>query len=108
MGKLDNAVIDCPMIHSLITIAVCVVIALSGLPYWMCMMPAVWYMGREYSQAEYRYIEAYCYRKRENMPWYAPFLACSWTVKGMLDWILPLLVSVAAMGLMRLFGTNAE
>lgn len=95
------------MIHALITFAACVAIALSGLPYWMCVFPAVWYMGREYTQAEYRYIEAYCHNKRENMPLYAPFLPSAWTVKGLMDWVLPLVVCLAAMWFMTFFGTNA-
>ncbi|MCR5563997.1 MAG: hypothetical protein K6F46_11670 [Desulfovibrio sp.] len=95
------------MIHALITLTVCFAIALLDLPFWMCAFPAVWYMGREYTQAEYRWIDEYGDGKRENMPWYAPLTPAAWTVKGMLDWILPSLVSVSAMMLMKVFGTNA-
>ena len=84
------------MVHALISLAFCVAIILSGLPYWMCAFPAVWYMGREYTQAEYRYITNYCDGKRVNMPWYGGFLSKAWDIKGMLDWMLPLWVSILA------------
>lgn len=87
------------MIHALITFIVCVPIALATyflkLPVALLyFLPAIFYLGREFTQAEYRYIEQYCNRKRANMPWYAPFTKKAWTLKGMFDWILPLVVSV--------------
>lgn len=82
------------MVHAIITLIVCIVVILTGLPVWCCLLPAFWYMGREFAQAEYRYIDAFCDGKRERMPWYAGFLPAAWTVKGMLDWILPSVVSM--------------
>ena len=84
------------MIHALISLITCAIFILLKLPPWLCLLPAVWYMGREYAQAEYRWIEDYGDGKRANMPWYAPLTPAAWTAKGMLDWILPLLVCFAA------------
>lgn len=84
------------MIHALIAVAICLVFGLIRLPVWFCLGPAVFYIGREFTQAEYRYIEAYCDGVRANMPWYGGFLPAAWTVKGLLDWVLPLAVCVLA------------
>lgn len=86
------------MIHALITLIVCLIIFafvfLTKLPISLLFfLPAIFYLGREFTQAEYRYINQYCNKKRANMPWYAPFTKKAWTLKGMLDWILPLVVS---------------
>ena len=86
------------MIHALISVVTCLVMALLGLPAVLCLTPAAFYMGREFTQAEYRYIAAYCNGKRENMPWNAGILPAAWTVKGMLDWVLPLAVCGLACG----------
>ena len=86
------------MIHALISAITCLVMALMGLPPALCLTPAAFYMGREFTQAEYRYIAAYCNGKRENMPWNAGILPAAWTVKGVLDWVLPLLVCAVACG----------
>ena len=61
----------------------------------MFLLPGAFYIGREFAQAEERYITNYCNRKRANMPWYAAFLWKAWTVKGVLDWFLPTLVCLA-------------
>ncbi len=82
------------MIHALITLCICIEIIMFKLPMLLVFLPSMFYLGREYTQAEYRYIEAYCNRKREAMPWYAPFLLKSWTLKGLCDWLCPLLVSI--------------
>jgi len=95
------------MTHALIAVVMCGVFMLLKSPSWLCLLPAVFYIGREFTQAEYRYIEAFCSGLRTNMPWYAPFLPSAWTVKGMMDWVLPLVVCLAAMWIMKFFGTNA-
>ena len=81
------------MIHAAITFAWCFLAWFLPWP-WLCFFPAAMYVGREFAQAEYRYIETYCDRKRANMPWWAPFTLKAWTVKGVLDFILPCLVAV--------------
>lgn len=82
------------MIHALITAVICLPILVFGFCPTMYFLPAMFYVGREFAQAEYRYIEEYCGRKRANMPWWAPFTPKAWTLKGMLDWVLPILVSL--------------
>ena len=85
------------MIHAAICFVFCVVIALVKGPLLCCLFPACLYIGREFAQAEYRYIEEYCGRKRAKMPWYAPFTPKAWTWKGFFDWVLPCVVCVGVM-----------
>ena len=80
------------MIHALITAFFCSVVSILEWPVWLYTLPVGFYIGREFAQAEYRYIAAYCDGKRANMPWYAPFTPAAWTVKSLLDWILPTVV----------------
>lgn len=80
------------MIHAAISLLFCLFVAATHGNSEALFLPAIWYMGREFAQAEYRYIAAYCGGKRANMPWYGGFLPDAWTVKGVLDWLLPSLV----------------
>lgn len=54
---------------------------------------AIFYFSREIAQAEYRYIETHG-GFRYACPWYCGFLPESWTVKSILDWVLPAIVAV--------------
>ena len=80
------------MTHAAISLLFCLFVAATHGNSEALFLPAIWYMGREFAQAEYRYIAAYCGGKRANMPWYAPFTADAWTAKGLIDWMLPSLV----------------
>ena len=82
------------MIHALITAVWCLLCLLLGLPWPCCFWPSALYLGREEAQAEQRYIDTHG-GHREKCPWYCGFLPQSWTVKGLLDFLLPLAVSLA-------------
>ena len=83
------------MTHALLTAAWCAACLLLRLP-WPCLFWApAWYCGREAAQAEYRYIEAHG-GKRAACPWWCGFLPEAWTLKGMLDWLLPTAVALTA------------
>ena len=81
------------MIHALITALFCGLIWLLKLDTFLMFLPAALYVGREFAQAEERYIQQYCNKKRSNMPWWAPFTLKAWTGKGFFDFILPCCVS---------------
>jgi len=93
------------MVHALITAIWCVVCILFKLPLAILLFPSAFYLGREITQAEYRYIEAHG-RKRANCPWWCGFMPEAWTLKGLLDWILPLGVSLGAVVLSYLLDLN--
>ena len=83
------------MTHVLITATWCFACIVLGLPWPFLFWAPAWYCGREVAQAEYRYIEAHGVR-RADCPWYCGSLPSAWTAKGMLDWLLPLAVALAA------------
>lgn len=83
------------MIHAFIAAAFCVPCLLLGLPWPVLFWPAAFYAGREHAQAEFRYIKAHG-GKRENCPWWCGFAPSAWTAKGLLDFLLPSAVSLAA------------
>lgn len=57
-------------------------------------LAAAFYVGREVTQAEYRYIQAHG-GKRADCPWYCGLFPSAWNLKSILDWSLPLLIAVA-------------
>ena len=93
------------MIHAAITLVFCIIILSFKLPVGLVLIPVAFYIGREHAQAEYRYIEAHG-RKRANCPWWCGFMPEAWTLKGVMDWILPLGVALGAVFLSCLLGLN--
>lgn len=82
------------MTHALITAIWCLIFLFTNIHPTFYALPAIWYMGREFTQAEYRIIESKYDHKRANMPWYGGFMPEAWTIKGVLDWVLPSLVAL--------------
>lgn len=60
-----------------------------------------YFIGREYAQAEYRNIEQNYGGKRINMPYFGGLELRAWTLKGLLDFILPTVVVVVLAALKR-------
>ena len=81
------------MIHAAITLVFCVIILSFKLPVGLVLIPVAFYIGREHAQAEYRYIEAHG-RKRANCPWWCGFMPEAWTMKGVMDFLLPIIVTM--------------
>lgn len=82
------------MIHAGITLVFCITLLVSGFSGYLVCIPIFFYIGREYTQAEYRYIEAHG-GKRSECPWWCGLAKESWTVKGVMDWFLPTVVAIA-------------
>lgn len=51
------------------------------------------FLGREIAQAEYRYIQANG-GKRYDCPWYCGMIPSAWTLKSVLDWLLPMIIAI--------------
>ena len=94
------------MTHALLTAVWCLILWCTDIHATAFAIPAVWYMGREYAQAEYRIIESKYNRKRALMPWYAPMTPEAWTVKGVTDFVFPAIVALILGGLKALFIPN--
>jgi hypothetical protein len=86
--------------HSLIALAIQSVIALVSGDWWTgAAAGASYFWGREYAQAEYRNIEHNYGGRRANMPFWGGMQARAWTLKGILDFVLPT-VAVTALALL--------
>lgn len=82
------------MVHAGITLIFCIALLVSGFSSYLVCIPIFFYIGREYTQAEYRYIEAHG-KKRSECPWWCGLAKESWTAKGVMDWFLPAVVAIA-------------
>ncbi|SSW75627.1 Uncharacterised protein [Klebsiella pneumoniae] len=51
----------------------------------------MWFIAREHTQAEYRWIEQFGAGKRANMPWWGGFSWRAWNLPSLLDWLVPVL-----------------
>lgn len=83
------------MIHAAVTIMVQLLVgrlfgrwALGG------MLMSFFYLGREVTQAEYRWISAYGAGKRANMPFWGGLDPAAWTLKSLGDAVLPTAATV--------------
>lgn len=52
----------------------------------------VWFVAREHTQAEYRWIATYGRGKRSNMPWYGGFDYRVWNLASVLDFAVPVFI----------------
>ena len=84
------------MHHAILAFVFCVTGWALHSPVEFCILPAAFYLGRELAQAEYRYMEAHGIN-RSAMPFFVWFYPSAWTLKGLLDWVLPLIVCVGVM-----------
>ena len=50
-----------------------------------------WFIAREHTQAEYRWIAQFGGGKRVNMPWWGGFDWRAWNLPSLLDWLVPVL-----------------
>ncbi len=88
------------MIHALIAAAIAVVLGFFSC--WLALLPGVFFFGREVGQAERRYLLNHD-NSYHKSPWYCGFLPESWNRKSLLDFALPLLVSIIIGGLYYAF-----
>lgn len=49
----------------------------------------MWFLAREHTQAEYRWIAMFGHGKRANMPWWGGFDWRVWDMASLLDWLVP-------------------
>ena len=79
-----------PVSHALIAVAIQVLVGLLTGNWWLGgLLACTWWIAREHTQAEYRWIEKYGQGKRANMPDWAGFDYRVWNVPSLLDFIAP-------------------
>ena len=87
--------------HPVIALVMQAIIGLTSGDWWTgAAAGSFYFIGREYAQAEYRNIEANYHGRRSLMPYFGGLESRAWTLKGLLDFILPSL-TVTAVALLR-------
>ena len=82
--------------HPVIALVLQAIIGLASGDWWVgAAAGSFYFVGREYAQAEYRNIEENYDGRRRNMPYWGGLEPRAWTIKGLLDFILPSLACVA-------------
>jgi len=81
-----------PLIHALIAVLLQIALGLL-LSNWIIggLLACTWWIAREHTQAEYRWIEKYGQGKRANMPEWAGFDYGVWNIPSLLDFIAPVI-----------------
>ena len=85
-----------PLIHAAFAIAVqCAIGLVSGMWSAGGAIGCMWFIAREHTQAEYRWIAQFGAGKRGNMPWWGGFDSRAWNLASLLDWLAPVLACSA-------------
>lgn len=81
--------------HTLFALALQAAIGLLTRNWWAgAALASAYFIGREFAQAEYRWIELYGHGLRANMPWWDPFDLRVWPkLDQWIDWIGPLVAT---------------
>lgn len=81
------------MIHGLITVVWLLFCYITGLND-LYLVLACFFIGREIAQAEQRVISQYYGNNRVNARWYRGLEERAWTKKGLMDFVIPWLVTL--------------
>lgn len=82
-----------PLTHAAIAVVVqCAFGLLTGMWGAGGAIGCMWFIAREHTQAEYRWIAKFGAGKRANMPWWGGFDWRAWNLPSLLDWLVPVVV----------------
>ncbi len=85
-----------PLCHALAALAVQCALGLTiGAWFSGGAIGCIWFIAREHTQAEYRWIAQFGAGKRANMPWWGGFSWRAWNIPSLLDWLVPVLACSA-------------
>lgn len=79
-----------PLLHAACAVIVQVAVGLiTGNWMWGAAIGCTFFIAREHTQAEYRWIAEYGTGKRSNMPWWGGFDYRAWDLASVLDFAVP-------------------
>lgn len=85
-----------PLAHAMMAVALqCLLGLMLGMWGGGGIMGCLWFLAREHTQAEYRWIAHFGEGKRENLPWWGGFDRRAWDMASLLDWLVPVLACSA-------------
>ena len=92
-----------PLIHAAVSVALQVAVGLAS-GDWLSggIAACIWFIAREHTQAEYRWIEKFGKGLRANMPQWGGFDYRVWNAASALDFIVPV---IACAGIYYIQGT---
>lgn len=80
-----------PLSHAGISAVIQILVGLLTKNWWLGgLLSCVWWVAREHTQAEYRWIAAYGNGKRANMPEWGGFDPRVWNAGSLLDFCVPI------------------
>ena len=81
-----------PLGHSLAAVGIQITIGvLTGQWFLGGVVGCTWFIAREHTQTEYRWITLFGRGKRANMPWWGGFSLRAWDMASLMDWIAPVI-----------------
>lgn len=79
-----------PIYHAIAAVALqCAVGLMLGDWFTGGALGSMWFIAREHTQAEYRWIAKFGNGKRSSMPWWGGFDTRVWNLASTLDWLVP-------------------
>ncbi|MGC0634028.1 hypothetical protein [Escherichia coli] len=81
-----------PLLHAVIAVLLQCILGISA-GEWAAggAIGCTWFIAREHTQAEYRWIAQFGAGKRANMPWWGGLSWRAWNLPSLLDWLVPVL-----------------
>ncbi|MBZ3802395.1 hypothetical protein K9O81_18665 [Leclercia adecarboxylata] len=84
-----------PIYHAIVAVFVqCLIGFITGAWGLGGAIGCVWFIAREHTQAEYRWIARFGNGKRANMPWWGGFDYRVWNIASAFDFQVPVLACI--------------
>lgn len=81
-----------PLGHAVIAVCLQVIVGTLSGNWWLGgAHGCLWFIAREHTQSEYRWIAKFGHGKRANMPWWGVFDWRVWDMASFLDWLVPVI-----------------
>lgn len=91
-----------PLEHAAIAVGLQLAVGMRLRNWWLGgLLGCCWFLAREHTQAEYRWIAQFGAGLRANLPWWGGFDANAWDLGSMMDWMAPALACTAVRALLR-------
>ena len=85
-----------PLYHAIAAVALQCAVGIWFGSWWLGgAMGCLWFLAREHTQAEYRWIAKFGNGKRINMPWWGGFDPRAWDRASLMDWMVPVVTCTA-------------
>ena len=85
-----------PLLHTACAVCLQVITGLATGDWILgAAIGCTFFIAREHTQAEYRWITKLGNGKRANMPWWGGFYQRAWDAASVLDWLVPVIACAA-------------